>query len=463
MLIGKDLPFVKEYIRAINEAIKAHHPGEALSRLQCCWLSFVIVCLLVTNSLCWMRFERFGLEKYTTAASSWMFRRARIMWSSLLQASILHLVSTYRIRSGVLAIDDTDIARSRNTSKISKVHKIKDKCTGGYLEGQNIVFLLLVSERVTLPVGFEFYEPDPKKTAWVKEEKRLKAQKVAKKYRAPEPVPDENYPSKKDLALRLIKNFAELCTEIRVQAVVADAYYSGLDFMDGAAKLVHCEQVISQIKQDQLIVVNGREMVVSEFFKAYQGGTHTLELRGQEREATYCSGRFVVKAHKKKYTIIALKYGDEEEYRYLIARDMSWRDEDITKAFALRWLVEVFIQDWKSYEGWNQLAKQQDEMGSDRGVILSLLGDHALLLHPEQKATFEQKQSALTVGLLREKVMLESLMAFIEEIVKSDDPKKMFEAYQERLSELFSYGKSIKHMSGVDMTFLENEKIITQQ
>ncbi len=44
---------------------------------------------------------------------------------------------------------------------------------------------------------------------------------------------------------------------------------------------------------------------------------------------------------------------------------------DIIKAYVLRWLEEVFIQDWKSYEGWNQLAKQRGIEGSDRGVILS--------------------------------------------------------------------------------------------
>ena len=50
----------------------------------------------------------------------------------------------------------------------------------------------------------------------------------------------------------------------------------------------------------------------------------------------------------------------------------------------LRWLVEVFFEDWKLYEGWAKEAKQLDEEGSRRGLIQSLLLDYALILHPKQ-------------------------------------------------------------------------------
>ena len=48
--------------------------------------------------------------------------------------------------------------------------------------------------------------------------------------------------------------------------------------------------------------------------------------------------------------------------------------------------MEVFIQDWKSHEGWSQLTKQPGEEGARHSVILSLLVDHALCLHPDQHA-----------------------------------------------------------------------------
>src|SRR5665647_2506915 len=168
MIIGSSLPFISEYISAVNESIKKLNPNKNLSRLQRYWLSFVILGLIVTNSLCWARYERFSIGKLTVGQISWMFRKAKIAWELLLQASTLHLIKAYNIKEGVLAIDDTDKERSKNTTQIAKVHKIKDKKTGGYFNGQNLVFLVLVSRNITIPVGFCFYEPDPKQSAWRK-------------------------------------------------------------------------------------------------------------------------------------------------------------------------------------------------------------------------------------------------------------------------------------------------------
>jgi hypothetical protein len=453
VIIGEGLPFIRDYVSAVNTAIKQQDREKSLTRIQSYWLSFVILGLLVTNSLCWKRFEKFSIGRYSTAGLSWMFCKARIAWEVMLQASIIHLFSAYGIKSGTLVLDDSDKERSKNTTEIAKVHKIKNKKGGGYFNGQNLIFLLLVSETLTIPVGFCFYEPDPKMTAWRKEEKRLKEKEVAKCYRPPVPTEDPNYPGKKALALKLLSDFMKLFPVMRVKAVAVDTFYGTKDFIDEAARITGQKQVISQIKKTQLINVNGRNTAIGEFFKNYQGKTEQVILRGSGKTITYRSGKFKVKSHGKRYFIIALKYEDEEEYRYLIGNDMSWRDVDIIKAYSLRWLVEVFIQDWKSYEGWNQLAKQRGEEGSDHGVILSLLCDHALLLHQDQKALFENKQPAITVGSLREKVMMESLSAFIEGIVSSDDPKAMFEEYADKISELFKLRSSIKHMRGVDMSF----------
>ena len=124
--------------------------------------------------------------------------------------------------------------------------------------------------------------------------------------------------------------------------------------------------------------------------------------------------------------VIALKHDDESEYRYLIANDTTWRNIDVIKAYALRWLVEVFIQDWKSYEGWDKMAMQRGLDGSEQGLIISLLSDHALHFYNDQLILHKNKEPAATVGSLREKVMMESLTAFIEKIVISSDPKALF-------------------------------------
>ena len=65
MIINDSLPFIKSYVNAINQSLKEHDTKYEMSALQCYWLSFVILGLLVTNSLCWSRFERFGLNEYT--------------------------------------------------------------------------------------------------------------------------------------------------------------------------------------------------------------------------------------------------------------------------------------------------------------------------------------------------------------------------------------------------------------
>ena len=455
MLVGESLPFIRNYISAINESIKQKNPQNQLTRLQCYWLGFVILGLLVTNSFCWARYERFGLGRFTIKQMSWMFRRAQIMWEILLQASVKHLITAYGIKYGVLVIDDTDKERSKNATELGKLHKIKDKKTGGYFIGQNLIFLLLVCEKVTLPIGFYFYEPDPKQIAWRKEDARLRKKKVEKKYRPAAPPKDSAYPSKKELGLRLLSNFANAFSEVRVKAVDADTAYGTLDFMEESARITKQSQVISQIKKSQLIVVNNNEITVENFFKNYQGRTEKIALRSEERKVTYRSGVFKVKSHQKKYFVIALKYENESDYRYLIARDMTWRDTDIIKTFAFRWLVEVFIQDWKQYEGWNQLSKQPGEEGSNRGVILSLLSDHALLLHDDQKVLLENKRPAATVGSLREKVMMESLKEFIEKIVSNDNPKTLFDEYSDKISALFELRSSIKHVRHADMEFLQ--------
>ena len=58
--------------------------------------------------------------------------------------------------------------------------------------------------------------------------------------------------------------------------------------------------------------------------------------------------------------------------------DFSWHQtqagesEDIIRYYALRWLVEVLIEDWKQHEGWGKMACQQAEDGARRGLLLSM-------------------------------------------------------------------------------------------
>jgi hypothetical protein len=108
MVIGKPAPFVTAFVDAIDENLQDHCPGQGLSAIQRTWLAFCLTAILVTNSICWARFERASLGTYSLAALSWMFRHAKIPWEHLLVASVRRILASYGITSGSLVIDDTD-------------------------------------------------------------------------------------------------------------------------------------------------------------------------------------------------------------------------------------------------------------------------------------------------------------------------------------------------------------------
>ena len=121
-----------------------------MSFAQRCWLKFCLMGVLMTNSVCWARFERIGLGNYHLGALSWMFRKTKIPWEKLFQASVGHVLERHGIKEGVLDADDSDLRRAKRTKRIHAAHKVFDKKTGGYFNGQTLVFLALVSGRVTI-------------------------------------------------------------------------------------------------------------------------------------------------------------------------------------------------------------------------------------------------------------------------------------------------------------------------
>jgi len=181
MLMGEPLPFVDEYVEELDRVLEELKPGQGLSSLQRKWLKFCLMGIIVTNSVCWAKFARSSLGVYTASALSWVFRQAKIPWESLLYLSVRVMVRKYGIRSGVLVGDDSDRMRSKATKRIFGVHKLKDKKSGGYVMGQCIVLLLLVTEQVSVPVGFSFYRPDVDWQVWEQQDELLKEQGVPKK------------------------------------------------------------------------------------------------------------------------------------------------------------------------------------------------------------------------------------------------------------------------------------------
>jgi len=393
MLISEPLPFIKEFIQTLNQALKEQPPNAGLSQRQCGWLGFCLMGIVITNSVCWVKFERASLGRYSLGALSWMFRRSKIPWKRLLQLSIEIILKRYGLTQGCLALDDSDKRRSKVTQKIAGVHKLKDKASGGDMMGQCLIFLLLITPKVTIPVGFAFYEPDPALSAWYKRNKSLKKSGRPAKQRPPKPPKNPRYPSKQELALELLKEFERNHPQVKVKCVLADALYGTCPFCQNACSLFGGVQVINPRRSNQNINYRGKKQSVESYFSKYPGTAQTIRIRGAEpQQVTVGSARLTVGAHGKKRFVIALKYEGEKEYRYQIATDLTWRTLDIVQAYTFRWLIEVFFSDWKTYEGWGALTKQPGEEGSSRSLILSLLVDHCLLVHPHQLAQVESKQ-----------------------------------------------------------------------
>ncbi len=130
---------------------------------------------------------------------------------------------------------------------------------------------------------------------------------------------------------------------------------------------------------------------------------------------------------------------------------MSWRTLYIVRTYTLRWLAEVFFEDWKLNDGWGQLAKQPGEEGSSRSLALSLLLDHALLLHPEQRARLENHLPACTVGSLRQFCQGEALLELVRDLATAGNVAEKLAELAEKVKTWLPLAPSGKHMSGRDL------------
>jgi hypothetical protein len=367
-----------------------------------------------------------------------MFRHAKIPWEFLLQMSLGVILRTSAMTHGVLVVDDSDKKRCKVTKRIFKAYQLYDKTSGGYLNGQTIVLWLLVTPRITLPAAFAFYMPDPALTAWNKADKPRTQQGVSPKPRAPKPSKHPDDPTKQEIALALLEEFRHAHPSMEITLVLADAWYATAAFMDQASRLFGGKHVISQLRNNQHVRFRGTLIRIEQYFTQSPGVPQPIKIRGDEEvHALISRARLSGDAHQTKRFVMALKYEHESESRYLVASDLSWRTVAIVQGYTLRWLVEVFLEDWKVYEGWGQLTKQPDEEGSSRSLVLSLRLDHCLLLHPQPRARLEHNLPACTVGSLRERTRVESLLECIRELILPDNPQETLTRLSRAVEEVF--------------------------
>ena len=152
MFFLEPLSLCSTFIGQLNESLKSIG-SRPLSRAQRMWLSICITGVLVTNTVCWKRFERACFGQYRATALSQMFCRGKILWEKVLFASVCRVIAAYNITSGVLALDGTENKRSKNTKAIAKVHKMKDKSTGGFVMGQHGTVKLFEPEVINCQTG----------------------------------------------------------------------------------------------------------------------------------------------------------------------------------------------------------------------------------------------------------------------------------------------------------------------
>jgi len=92
--------------------------------------------------------------------------------------------------------------------------------------------------------------------------------------------------------------------------------------------------------------------------------------------------------------------------------------------------------------------KQLNEEGASSGLILSLLFDHCLLLHPEQTARLKNQLPAYTVGSLQRKSQMDVLLAFIKRALEHPAPAGMLSGLAKMNGDVFKLMPSEKHLSG---------------
>ena len=80
---------------------------------------------------------------------------------------------------------------------------------------------------------------------------------MLKKYRPEKPSINPEYPSKKDLGIKLVNDFTTNFANIKIKATIADAFYNTKDFLFSVSTSTKQPQVFSQIKKTQLINVGG--------------------------------------------------------------------------------------------------------------------------------------------------------------------------------------------------------------
>ena len=268
-------------------------------------------------------------------------------------------------------------------------------------------------------------------------DKARKKQKRANVQRLPKPAPNPNYPTKQQLALRLLETFEAHHPDVRVHVIAADALYGVAAFVDAASALFGGVQVLSQIRSNQNIRIGKTGAARGRLFCHPSRHPPAPSVSEAVRKSwpwsavpAYTSAPIKPNAWWWRFNMKTKK-----TYRYLIASDLSWRTLDIVQGHSFEMARGGFYSGTgKGHEGWAQLTKQPGEEGARQRVILSLLVDHSLFVHPEQQAQLKNNLPAYTVGSLRANVQMACWVDVIDDLVSSENPQDQLKRFHPSLA-----------------------------
>ncbi|MFT4760456.1 MAG: hypothetical protein ACI9XO_002066 [Paraglaciecola sp.] len=183
---------------------------------------------------------------------------------------------------------------------------------------------------------------------------------------------------------------------------------------------------------------------------ALYGTAEFMDGESEEVSIEYMSTTAKVDGTWQETINYRFKIRRRKKIRYVIAKDMTWRVQDVgdvLECFTLRWLVKVFFQDWKQYEAWGQLTKHVGEDGSRQYLNLSLLS------HPMQAVRIKDNLALYTLRSLRNQLSIQSLLLVFEHILEQPNPKAELEKLVKNIDKVYKPRVSSKHMSGRSPTW----------
>jgi len=439
---------VRTFIEELDNEISKIKKDATLTKIQKFWLGFCLMGILVTGKINWAAFEFASLGSYKQKALSFMAQHAKIPFELLFNASVRNILALYNIKEGMIVIDDYDRSRSKNTTKLFGVYKTKDKKTNGFCAAQNFVLAILVTDKITFPIGFMQYQPCLKTKQWNALNRQERAEHIPLGQRTKKPR--RTTLTKIELSIAIISNFKKLNKQIKITNIIADSAYMCPDFVSGNMDTYPEANIISQIRSNQLVSQSNRNLVtVEDYFSSKKKQTLSLKFRTHKSEVSISSGRLAVKSLNRVCHVVALQYPGADTPRYLCAVNKAPINKRIVEAYAFRWPVEVVIEDLKVYEGQSgKSSMQQSHAGTRCSQGLSLLCDNFLLSHPKQVQRAKQSKPLYTVGTFMQELRVDALVDAFRKVLDSPHPHAELDKFCDCIKNTVVFRPSLKHMSG---------------